>query len=67
MNKKDFKQKLQLRKRIISNLDDAKVKGGIDTIIVPVIQLTTFVTKPEFCETIGDVCTLYCETREICS
>ncbi len=70
MKKKDFEQKLQLRKRIISNLDSAKVTGGTDPIVIPItvtIRLTTFVTKPEVCETVGDVCTLYCETKEICN
>ncbi|MBC8753735.1 hypothetical protein H2O64_03580 [Kordia sp. YSTF-M3] len=70
MKKKDFKQKLQLKKRVISNLDCKKVKGGTDPIAMTVavtIRPTTFVTKPEVCETHGDVCTLYCETKEICS
>jgi hypothetical protein len=69
MKKKDFKQKLQLRKRVISNLDCTKVKGGTDPIVitVAVTRLTTFVTKPEVCETNGDVCTLYCETKELCN
>jgi hypothetical protein len=73
MKKKDFKQKLQLRKRVISNLDCNKVKGGTNTTTYPAIvtigltaQLTTFNTKPEVCETHGDVCTLYCETKDLC-
>ena len=74
MKKKDFKQKLQLRKRVISNLDSNKIQGGTDPIVYPItvtidiaIRLTTFVTKPEVCETLGDVCTAYCETKELCN
>jgi hypothetical protein len=74
MKKKDFKQKLQLRKRIISNLDSNKVQGGTNKTTYPVIvtirltaQLTTFMTKPQVCETHGDVCTLYCETKGLCN
>lgn len=69
MKKKNIQQKLQLRKRVISNLDSTKIIAGNNTTIVAIrlnAELTTFVTKPEVCETHGDVCTMYCETKDVC-
>ncbi|QHI39011.1 hypothetical protein IMCC3317_44110 [Kordia antarctica] len=70
MKKKEFNLRLNLRKNVISNLDSNQIKGGTNPIVITIqftVQFTTLVTKPEVCETHGDVCTLYCETKEICN
>ncbi|WP_420572561.1 hypothetical protein [Kordia sp.] len=74
MKKKDIHIRLQLRKRIVSNVDNIQIKGGTDGITSDIavtanetVRLTTLVTAPENCETKGDVCTFYCRTKDMCN
>ncbi|WP_298424788.1 hypothetical protein [uncultured Kordia sp.] len=58
MKKKDFKEKLQLRKKIISNLHSKSVQGGTEmTVQNPTTIKETIKTKQDACTIIA---TCYC-------
>lgn len=70
MKRKDFKKRLHLQKKTISNLGQKELKGGTNPIGIPVdvtVGFTTLVTIPRICETKGDVCTMHCETNDMCT
>ena len=65
MKKKDFKQKLQLRKKVISNLDAVSLYGGTDIpITIPItIAIKTIQTKHDACTIIATCrCSMQCPT-----
>lgn len=67
MKKKDFTQKLQLHKKVISNLDAVSLHGGTDipipigTIVKTIIK--TIRTKGDACTIIATCnCSMHCPT-----
>ncbi|WP_298520305.1 class I lanthipeptide [uncultured Kordia sp.] len=66
MKKKDFKQKLQLHKKVISNLDASLLQGGTD-IPIPVTTIIktikTIKTNYRACTIIATChCSMHCPT-----
>lgn len=64
MKKKDFNQKLQLHKSVISNLDASMLHGGTDIIIVPIKTIIeTLQTRHDACTIIATCnCSMQCPT-----
>jgi hypothetical protein len=65
MKKKEFNNSLNLRKKVISNLQQNSIQGGTDSIatvtyiIVNTIRvLTEHITDPRICRSVNTECTL---------
>lgn len=63
MKKKEFNNKLNLGKKIISNLDTSKLHGGMN-IPLPTTIIITINTKYRTCTHLGTCyCSMYCATE----
>ncbi|MGH1385502.1 class I lanthipeptide [Kordia sp.] len=65
MKKKDFTQKLQLHKKVISNLDAVSLHGGTDIPITIAIKtiIETIQTRHDACTIIATChCSMQCPT-----